>query len=396
MWEMVAMGTRSLVTAVVLLLVVSGCTSGGTGSKSASSSPSSSAPGVTVVAECGRSDTPDEPGPASQARPEWLGGSAAVDSQSGRLVLGEAGYHGRLLTWAFDVCTNRWQSMRGGVGLDYATLVYDAAADLIVALPLHSGPAGTYSVDTDTWTALPDVPPFYLAATTGTDAVLDPNTGRVLTVSAGVGAVRVWAYDRVANSVTQLGGPGPTPGSPSTGDLGEVTLTVDPAANRLVVALMPHPPGYPGQTLTFDLATNTWTDEHVEPPFATYNEALMGLGNDAAFDPVAGRTVVYNDGVMATYQTGADHWDVIAPGAGWPTHGSVTIDGATQWTGPLARQGHTLVYDPANQRILMIGGYHRSAKDPDPPQGFDLSPDDVWAYDVPTNTWTELVAASSQ
>jgi len=57
-------------------------------------------------------------------------------------------------------------------------------------------------------------------------------------------------------------------------------------------------------------------------------------------------------------------------------------------TGPLARLGHTMVYDSVNERIVMLGttvlttaetGYTE-------PQG-----DDVWAYDVASNTWTELV-----
>ena len=61
-------------------------------------------------------------------------------------------------------------------------------------------------------------------------------------------------------------------------------------------------------------------------------------------------------------------------------------------TGPLARLGHFLPYDPTNERIILLGGQSRTVEGEDPWTNLH----DVWAYDLPTNTWIELVPASSQ
>ena len=82
------------------------------------------------------------------------------------------------------------------------------------------------------------------------------------------------------------------------------------------------------------------------------------------------------NGGLATYQTGTDHWDTVPAGNGWPS---------SDWfSGPLTRTGASLVYDPVNQRILVYGGTWQTTKG-------KKRTGDVWAYDVPTNTWTELV-----
>ena len=54
------------------------------------------------------------------------------------------------------------------------------------------------------------------------------------------------------------------------------------------------------------------------------------------------------------------------------------------WGGPLSRTGHSLAYDPVNRRILVFGGSWLTD------MGTTLA-GDVWAYDVPTSTWMELV-----
>ena len=56
---------------------------------------------------------------------------------------------------------------------------------------------------------------------------------------------------------------------------------------------------------------------------------------EAAFDPVSERTFVLMNGELATYQTGTDHWDVVAGGdwlAGerqrpWPVDADWTLVG---------------------------------------------------------------------
>ena len=64
---------------------------------------------------------------------------------------------------------------------------------------------------------------------------------------------------------------------------------------------------------------------------------------------------------------------------------------------PVARLVDTMVVDPINERLVVIGGLVRRAGDP--VGGFEfenstLPTDDVWAYDPATNTWTLLLPAS--
>jgi hypothetical protein len=143
--------------------------------------------------------------------------------------------------------------------------------------------------------------------------------------------------------------------------------------------------GIPGETWTFDLFTRRWTNQHAEPPEPHFEESVPSLvqpHREAAFDPVSQRTFVLRNGNLATYQTGTDRWDPVTEGAGagWPSSG--------WFTGPLTRTGHSLVYDPVNQRILVYGGTWQTTKG-------EEGTGDVWAYDVPTNTWTELVAPTA-
>ncbi len=90
------------------------------------------------------------------------------------------------------------------------------------------------------------------------------------------------------------------------------------------------------------------------------------------------------NGQLATYRTGADHWDEVYRGKGWPSKFRLAEAAGGGLAGPLARTGHSLAYDPVNDRILVYGGTWQTTK------GEEKS-GDVWAYDVPSNTWTELV-----
>ena len=94
------------------------------------------------------------------------------------------------------------------------------------------------------------------------------------------------------------------------------------------------------------------------------------------------------NGQLATYQTGSDHWDAVDPGHGWPATACADAEGSGL-AGPLARTGHSLVHDPVNQRLLVFGGTWQTTRG-------EQQSGDVWAYDVPTNTWTELVRPAAQ
>jgi hypothetical protein len=231
-----------------------------------------------------------------------------------------------------------------------------------------------YSVDLDRWTLLSPIGfPAGFESSAVTHAVLDPTTGQVLFLMEAAGSRTLWSHSPGWRTLTQLDGQVPA------GRSGDPTLILDTGARRLVLILWGSPVGIPGETWTFDLFTQRWTNQHAEPPGLPFDESVPSFvesRREAAFDPVSQQTFVLMNGELATYRTGSDHWDAVAGGAGWPRGG---------WgTGPLSRTGHSLVYDPVNRRILVFGGSWQTDEGA-------TQTGDVWAYDVPTNTWTELV-----
>jgi hypothetical protein len=330
-------------------------------------------------------------------------GQAAVDAQSGELVVvSSLGRFGPVHTTSFDVCANTWTirkdapwTQRSWAG---AAVVYDPGTDAVLALTVsethrtqvetyspatHTWTRTTmpqklltwaYSVDLDRWALLPPIDfPAGLESSAVTHAALDPTTGQVLFLMEAAGSRTLWSHSPGWRTLTQLGGPVPA------GRSGDPTLILDARARRLVLVLWGSHAGIPGETWTFDLFTRRWTNQHAEPPDLPYDEpdpSLRQSRREAAFDPVSQQTFALMNGELASYRTGTDHWDLIAAGAGWPRAG---------WgAGPLSRTGHSLAYDPVNRRILVYGGSWQT--DEGTPQVGD-----VWAYDVPTNAWTELV-----
>ena len=280
-------------------------------------------------------------------------------------------------------------------------MVYDPGTDALIALTVsetHHTQAETYSsathawtrttnpqkllpwaysVDLDRWALLPPIGfPAGFESAAVTHGVLDPTTGQVLFLMESAGSRTLWSYSPGWRTLTQLGGQVPA------GRSGDPTLILDASARRLVLILWGSSVGIPGETWTFDLFTQRWTNQHAEPPArpsTSLPRPLLESHREAAFDPVSQRTFVLKNGELATYQTGTDHWDAVDRGgveAGWPWSGGLDR--------PVGADGHSLAYDPVNQRILVFGGTWQTTNG-------EKRTGDVWAYDVPTNTWTELV-----
>jgi hypothetical protein len=315
---------------------------------------------------------------------------------------------------SFDVCTRTWQR-QGWAPWAHSTwgwpaVVYDPGTDTVLALTVsqtrptlvsrYSSATSlwteatepqtllpwAYSVDSDRWALLPSLefpPGFETAAPT--HAVLDPMSGEVLFLMEDAGSRTLWSYSPGWRTLTQVGGPVPA------GRSGDPTLLLDTRARRLMLILWGSVLGIPGETWTFDLFTQRWTDQQAEPPVLTWEESLErpDAGGGATFDPESHRAfVLTGGGQLSTYRIGDDRWDEVPSQPGWPQVGTRSGEHGDEWTGPLARTGHSLVYDPVTQRILLFGGTWTSGTGA-------LRAGDVWAYDVPTNAWTELVRSTS-
>ena len=417
---------RRWVAAAAAVLLISGCTStveGAVGSDPAPTpSPTPSwTPGTVVpsVAVCPTGSTPDSPAIGGSSGRQW--GQAAVDAQSGRLVVVESGVgfgHARAAIESFDVCTNTWRLQRPAhrgrtVSWGGPAVVYDPGTDAILALTVsetrptrvttyssatHQAVEGilpqkllpwAYSVDTDKWALLPTMafPPGFESASL-THAALDPTTRAGAVPDGGCRFPdAVVLQPRMADAhATGWAGPrrtirrsGADPrcegASPGPGPVGLL-----PPRSRV----------RPGPSTCSARSGRT---SRATPPDLPFEES-----SGSAWSPVARpRSIRSRSGRSSSwaaswraYQTGSHQWDAVYPGPGWPSKVRLLDDGGRRARrSPWRGHGHSLVYDPVNQRMLVYGGTWQTTKG-------EMRTGDVWAYDVPTNTWTELVRPTTQ
>jgi Galactose oxidase, central domain len=363
----------------------------------------SNAPPIAPAFACPPGSTPDEPGPVDQARPSTaVVAPMAFDRREGRIVLVASAVTGAEFdpeTWTFDVCTNTWSRMRPDrepsvvvaeqspmpefQSIPYR-LVYDADSDLTIAVDNH-GAVWAYDLRANTWRQKGDAP------VSLPQLVYDPATGLVVAEdfsSIGeTGRSGLWTYDVGTDTWTPI----------------PIRQDVYPDARAMTWGLL----GYDASvdrvlwydlvtagTRLFDLRTGTSAWSFAARPFVNSGPAGPFSG-EMAYDDTRARTVVFADGLMIAYDARADRW--------------ATLDGLPAWRlppapgpselpiGPTARQGHSMVYDAANQRLVVYGGRYRASQPPanDPTGGTWVSADDVLAFDPATGRWTELLARTT-
>ncbi|HEY5180057.1 MAG TPA: kelch repeat-containing protein [Dermatophilaceae bacterium] len=364
---------RSAAISLVLAgLMLASCTGGDqpttrtpatTTPRAHSPKPTASPPPTAFV--CPPGSAPGRTGPAKQARPDapqsYL--SVAMDADTGKIVALET-TENMTRTWTLDVCTNTWRMMRPpsepaltGVRIPF---VYDADSHLIVAISDQH--VWTYSVEGNQWTPRPGS--VGLVPSSLGQVTYDPSSGNVIARDPESGDL--WSYNVEANRWTRFGTPGPINGD-GYADL----MTYDTAQRRLVLVLLPY------HSWTFQPTSGLWSEQAAPPQL---NTGWGPSGGELTYDQSAQRTVLFSFGVLATYDATKDRW------ANVPLPGSL-LNPLTK-TGPLARLGHTMVYDSVNERIVILGTTVLTSAENryTEPQG-----DDVWAYKVASNTWTELV-----
>jgi hypothetical protein len=337
-------------------------------------------PPVVPAFVCPPGSTPDEPGPVDQPRPPD-GGPMAFDRAAGRIVL-LAGVE----TWTFDVCTNTWTRMQTGAGavpdIELA-LAYDPGADLIVGVdnsdslsrPPH---AWTYDLDANAWTRHGPAPDHVVRLW------YDAASARVgaWTTRSDTEPGTVWAFDVAADTwgvVGELevrGGYGwNTPGN----DL----LAYDVGLDRVVATVTGTPDGTGVPTRRFDMHTGSVVEEFTVAPWAgqcgwmvlmyCYGEAA---GAAIAYDEHAGRTVVLIAGNLFGYAAAADRWDTLyGPGALDSSDATASANAASS---ALTRESWSMVSDPVNGRLVVLGGTGGA----------------ILAFDATTHEWTALLDPS--
>ena len=150
------------------------------------------------------------------------------------------------------------------------------------------------------------------------------------------------------------------------------TAVFDPLRNRMVA--FGGSPFDDGIANSFDLV---WSLSLTGTPswMALTNKATGPLGREstsAIYDPVRDRMIVFGGSGGSTYN---DVW-------------ALSLSGTVTWTNitpvgpaPVARRGHTAIYDPVRDRMLVFGGNDGSLVDHS----------DVWALSLSgTPSWTQI------
>jgi hypothetical protein len=342
-----------------------------------------------VAGRCPTGADPDRTGPEDQARPNAVQGflPAAVDADSAKLV---ALAHRQ--TWTLDLCNNTWQRQHAAPGpssVFETQLVYDADSDVVFSWSPRERVAWHYDLEKDDWTRVASPPP----AGELQDAVYEPQSGLVVLRDGVSGAL--WRYDGAWRQLAGRAGPGDgskgasgcskAPGAPYRCEYASF-MVADPTRHQLL--LVQTDPSSPGRTWRFDLATRRWARLDAVPP--TLITGYIESGGEIAFDQTAEEAVLLGVDVMAAFDPATEIWRDISL-----DEPVLTGRSTTSWwsTRPVARTGHTLVYDPINTRVLLLGGMYR---DDSVAHGKWMTATDVWAYEVAGDTWRQLVPSESQ
>jgi hypothetical protein len=325
------------------------------------------------IATCPAGSDPDRPGPVDQARPNQVS-HMVMDRQSGRIVAtGDSG--GAMGMWTFDVCTNTWtlQTATRSVVDEPELFVYDADSDIIVAIGAF---VDTYDVDTDTWKSLGEVPSDFDGEGR---AVYDPVSG--LVVVRDIDSSKMWAYDVDTDTWTPIrqGPISPPTAYPSFGHV----HAYDASTDRIVLYLADSGARAP-ITWTYDLRAGEWSIEETLTPDLAVGAFAQPSGK-AAYDETTYLTVITSaDGEVVGYDGARHEWELLWASSSEQDRYDIGVG---------SRFDDRVIYDPVNDRIVVIGGTARLLNTEDDATWMFMN--DVWAFDTDSGTWSQLLAATT-
>ena len=305
------------------------------------------------AAICSAGNTPNEPGPIDQERPDKAFNgmlTAAFDQRMGQIIHVDISSG----TWGFDVCTNTWTNLHPSgtpPAESSAGLVYDADSDLTIAL---GSAIRVYDAKINSWsrntTGGPEFP---------LGAVYDPVSGLVVTTKyVDDNVMALWAYDVDADTWTLVGA------LPQGGDL----LGYTPELDRLIIAT------FDNRTVLVDPRSGEATIVATETPAVQFGwpKASYGPTTDTAFvahgvKAAGGLIVDVFPGYICGFNPATSTWDSCFESPGdraYPGFGAI-------------------VGDPINDRLVIINGIYGNF--------WVNATDHVWAINLQTGEVIELL-----
>ena len=290
-----------------------------------------------TAATCPTGSDPDTPGPTDTDRPEpgWVGNAAAAfDQHRGRIIyvdlLGD--------TWAFDVCTNTWTNLHPeGARVGEATgLVYDVDSDRLIALGEY---ISVYDPNENAWSKGSSAGSFLDFWPAG-GAVYDPTSGLVVTQHMGM----VKTYDVDTDRWTAVG---TLPEDPF------MLLAYVPSLDRILclAGLVDPRSGEPAKVAA-------------EPP------SIAGGFGSVAFATSGDTAYVTTDrSEICRFEATSLEWTCLARNLSAPHFVFAAM-----------------VFDSINNRLVLINSVFGD--------WWSDATDDVWAIDIDTGEWIQLLEAS--
>ncbi|MFX0063632.1 MAG: Kelch repeat-containing protein [Candidatus Hermodarchaeota archaeon] len=173
-----------------------------------------------------------------------------------------------------------------------------------------------------------------------------------------------WAYDYTNNSWINLA-PTSKP-SPRYNP----AMTYDSLNQKLVLFGGYGFNGYLSDTWLYDYSTNQWTQVFpTTSPGIRHSHAMVYDSANQKIVLFGGHNqhTILND--TWVYDFSSNNWTEIFPE-----------------TSPSVRYGHTMVYNPSNQKVILFGGHSDVS--------YREINNDLWMYDYNSNSWTEFSTAT--
>ncbi|HEY6058501.1 MAG TPA: hypothetical protein VIV06_10740 [Candidatus Limnocylindrales bacterium] len=333
---------------------------------------------------CPPGSTPDEPGPADQARPSDPSPTMAFDRRAGRLVALAGTVEGPVETWTFDVCSNTWTRMlpnREPPPGDFGQLVYDVDSDVTIAS--DGVRMWAYDLEANSWTEKGRFAPLVDPRRAGL-RFYDPVSGLVVVLGddgdPDTLGLALWSYEVETDTWTPIREVTPLVVGPH-----HAFIAYDASVDRLVAYVETwKSEGWDrrveARTWLFDLRTGTWSGTGaVTPP--DFGAGMWGMGPGISYDDAAERTVILGQGRSVAYDATADRWETLYDGSA-----SNDEPGACG-TRPECRQLPQMVFDPVNEQLVVYGGMVNTGC------GWE-APDDIRAFEVTTRSWTLVLPST--